>query len=381
MLYIRPGSQVRQLLTLLSIVGEFPVRSLHLLGNERVLKALVHKLTTAQEYCLPHTDTKLTTRLLTVSSNKSIRLYKAALPILNWLHPNMLDDYMTRSFNHHFPGNKYHIDRNHRVAESVAMFMRAGIESRPYTLPKLQNECITKLIPNTPCFYLAKDLKHLGEGEVNKTMFTRMVGTAFMGGKAFVVYNTRSNAMKWRGKGEHKTLFGIMDIARLNAGINERPAAILFGESEDVALRTLMESDKSMRPEFRFDIIYHHIYYVPMSGPGIRQLRMLAVPSLAERLLDMIFEPEERTYNRGMFEYDALVDGVHILSHLDGDIARLVRFKEAIQNQGGKFEVLCYPHQAEFISNYLGGNVGIKTINMDIVEAELGIERRNLLEE
>lgn len=39
MLYIRPGSQAQQLITLLSIVGEYPVRSLHLLGNERVYKA------------------------------------------------------------------------------------------------------------------------------------------------------------------------------------------------------------------------------------------------------------------------------------------------------------------------------------------------------
>ena len=91
MLYIRPGSQAQQLITLLSIVGEYPVRSLHLLGNERVYKALVHKLTTAQTYRLPQTETKMTTRLLTItgkSSNKTIRLYKSALPILDWIHPD-----------------------------------------------------------------------------------------------------------------------------------------------------------------------------------------------------------------------------------------------------------------------------------------------------
>ena len=67
MLYIRPGSQVRQLLTLLSFVGEYPFRSLHLLGNERVYKALVHKLTTVQTYRFPQAETELTTRLLTVT--------------------------------------------------------------------------------------------------------------------------------------------------------------------------------------------------------------------------------------------------------------------------------------------------------------------------
>ena len=67
MLYIRPGSQAQQLITLLSIVGEYPVRSLHLLGNERVYKALIHKLTTVQTYRLPQTETKMTTRLLTIT--------------------------------------------------------------------------------------------------------------------------------------------------------------------------------------------------------------------------------------------------------------------------------------------------------------------------
>lgn len=48
MQYFRPGSQLRQLITMLSIVGEYPVRSLYLLGNERAYKALVHKLTTPE---------------------------------------------------------------------------------------------------------------------------------------------------------------------------------------------------------------------------------------------------------------------------------------------------------------------------------------------
>lgn len=42
MQYFRPGSQLRQIITMLSIVGEYPIRSLCLLGNERAYKALVH---------------------------------------------------------------------------------------------------------------------------------------------------------------------------------------------------------------------------------------------------------------------------------------------------------------------------------------------------
>ena len=60
MQYFRPGSQLRQLITMLSIVGEYPIRSLYLLGNERAYKALVHKLTTPETFRIPQTETEMT---------------------------------------------------------------------------------------------------------------------------------------------------------------------------------------------------------------------------------------------------------------------------------------------------------------------------------
>ena len=39
---------------------------------------------------------------------------------------------------HHFPGDAAHRDRNHRVAEAVALCMSAGVEVLPYDLPRLQ---------------------------------------------------------------------------------------------------------------------------------------------------------------------------------------------------------------------------------------------------
>ena len=62
MQYFRPGSQLRQLITMLSIVGEYPIRSLYLLGNERAYKALVHKLTTPETFRIPQTETEMTTQ-------------------------------------------------------------------------------------------------------------------------------------------------------------------------------------------------------------------------------------------------------------------------------------------------------------------------------
>lgn len=383
MIHIRPGSQVYRLITLLSFVGEYPAASVHLLGNERVYKALIHKLTMPQLFRDSQTGTEITCRLLNISgkgSDKTIRLYKAALPILEWIHPDSYGYYMNAFWDHRFPGDAAHRERNHRVAEAAVLCMRSGIEVRPYLLPKLQNKQQRLVIPNHPVLYLAKDLKKVGESEMNKTMFTRMVGAVFSSGSCYAVYNTRGAAMKWSGMGEFKALNSLLDIGRLNTHIMKIDSAILLGESENIALRTLLESDKSRRLEFRFDAIYRHIYFIPMDSSGIRQLRILSVPDWKEKLLDLLFEPEVRSYDRGFFEYDACINGVYILSHLDGDLARLIRFREAMDVQNGPFEILCFPQQMPFLREYLGQLVRYKTIDIDSVEAELGPDRRNLFE-
>ena len=77
MIYLRKGSYAYNLVTLLSVIGEFPFRSLRLIGNERVLKALVKKLTTVQTFRRENSQTEMTCRLLTLtgkSNAKTIRL-------------------------------------------------------------------------------------------------------------------------------------------------------------------------------------------------------------------------------------------------------------------------------------------------------------------
>ncbi len=370
MIHIRPGSQTQTLIMLLSTVGEFPTRSLHLLGNERVYKALVHRLTSPETFRNSMTSEEMTVRLLTVTgkaSGKTVRLYKAALPILEWIGGK--EYYLSSFWNHKFPGDAAHKERNHRVAEAVAMCMRAGVAYRPYLLPTLQNWEIRFVIPKYPAFYLAKDIKRVGEEEINKTMFTRLTGALYTDGSCYAVYNTRNAVMKWHGKGEFKAMQNLVDISRLNAGISRVDSAVLFGESEKIALDTLLLSDKM---DFRFDSVYRHVHFIPLNEFGIRLLSLMLIPDWNAQLLDLLFDPEARSYNKGVFEYDAFVDGVYVLSHLDGDIARLIRFRDSVYNRAGRFEVLCYPDQVPFLREYLGPNVSIKTIGIDSVEAELG---------
>ena len=378
-----PGSQAWQLITLLSIVGEYPLGSRHLLGNKAVFKNLVHKLNRPQTFCNIETGDTMTCRLLSVSGddrNRNIRLCKVALPILEWISPECQSYYLNSFRKHNFSSSVSHRERNHRIGEVVTMCMRAGIEARPFLLPELQNEAFVRVIPSEAVMYPSKDLKRLSEDEMSKTSFTRMVGALFACGTCYAMYNTRSATMKWSGKGEFKARDSLRDLSNMNSEISIVNSAILIGQSGTVALNTILESDKSQKQEFRFDSVYDHIYFIPLNEDGIRQLRFLTVPDWKEKILNMLFDPEERSYNRGRFEYDAIVDGVYIYSYLDADIARLMRLHETLSALKRDVVVLCFAYQVSFLREYFGPMVELKVIDFDTVEDELGPDRRNLFE-
>ena len=113
-----------------------------------------------------------------------------------------------------------------------------------------------------------------------------------------------------------------------------------------------------------------------MNNDGIRLLRLLMLPDRNRKLLELLFDPETRSDYQGSFEYDAYINGIYILSHLDGDIARLIRFREALAAQPGlKAELVCFPFQTGFVREYLCGLAAIKTIDIGLVETELCHER------
>jgi len=376
---IRAGNHAYQLLQLLSVAGEIPPSILPLLGNKRVFENLIYKLESVQNIRFDKSGQVYRTKLIQVSGKKdtrTIRLYKKALDILNELHPGLLEWYLQAFKEHKFSGDVLHILRNHRVAESLALCMAAGIEFRPYALPILIKSGFAKTVPAAPSFYVARDLKKAGTGEENKTMFTRVTGALFNPGGCYAVYNTRSSLMKWNGLGEVKTAGNLLELARMNAGLDEIKSALLFGYNADIALKTMTESGRSRRPELRFNKIFPQIHFVPFNQYGVRLLKILTSPDWNEKLLTALFEPGQRSFNRASMECDAIVDNRVIISHLDSDIARLWRFRETLAYRASVSEitqadVICYPWQTEFLKSYLGELAGLRELEMEAVESVL----------
>ena len=105
MITVRPGSHVHRLLQLLSTAGEIPTSALSLLGNERVYLDLVHKLESIQDIRFARDGPIYHVRLIQVSGRKgerTIRLYRKGLIILDELHPGLFSWYMGAFKEHHF---------------------------------------------------------------------------------------------------------------------------------------------------------------------------------------------------------------------------------------------------------------------------------------
>lgn len=376
MLYIRPGTHALTLLQLLSVAGEFPVRALSILGSQRTLQELVHRLEDRHTIEVSWSGKQYCARLLSISGKRgpmrNIRLHKSALPILDELHPAALDYYLSAFRNHTFSGKRGEIARNHRVAETLAMMLASGIAMQPYLLPQLQTTRIEPTMGDRPCYYPSRIIKKLDGDSMNKTGFTRMTGLLLRQGVGFAVYNTRSAVMKWHGGGELKAMQQCEELARRNAGVDALNGAILFGQNGTVALETLMEARKAGYRDYRIDRIYPAVHFVPLEGAGKSLLRFLTIPALQARLRSVLFPPRLQINGFAECDCDAMDNGKYILSHLDGDLARLARFRLAAMEDGAhRFEAVCYPWQLAYVRPFLGERIALKVIDPSRIAAAL----------
>ena len=362
MIYLRPDTHLYRLLTLLTVVGEYPYRSLSLLGNRRVLTTLVRSMQQPQLVQVPNAS-PVSCRILSVSGRgayKTIRIHRSAFSLLCHLYPGALQTYLTVTRQHRFAGGPEHVGRSHRIAESAAMCMMAGIEIRP---PFLSPLCASSEWPSIsiPSFYLVRFLKQDFTG-LNKTIFTRITGMLLGPTQSYALYNARQSKMKWNGMGEFKALQLLRDVSFANTG-RASDSAVLFGASPD----SLMLSDAQ-----RFDSIYPNIHFVPLDRNGAALLRLLCLPHIQARLQSLLFPPNIR-YHGSQLECDAQIGNQYIFSYLDGNMARLLRFKEAALFYGAnrRYEVLCYPWQQPFVQSYMENVAAVHVMPMEQIQESI----------
>ena len=178
--------------------------------------------------------------------------------------------------------------------------------------------------------------------------------------------------MKWSGKGETKAMVNLKQLSIVNSGIDpDRLPVLFFGASQEVAFRSMLAMRKATNARSRFDMFYPRIHFVPLNQYGARFLKFISIPGWRVHLLELLFG-EDQIAKHVNFEYDAKLNGTYILSHLDSDLCRLNRFREAIIDEPDeKYEALCFEWQYDFVKKFLGDLAKVTVIRFDEVDKEL----------
>ena len=365
---MRKDSRLYRLISLLSVCGEYPVRSLHLLGNKRMYRKLVDECMQPITVRNPETAEAISLpRLFNLCGKgrlKSIRLYSGALPILKWIDEGEYYDIISNG--HNMPMNDQHLDRNHRVAEVLAVCRDAGIEIFPHNLPNFQRDEFDTIIPlRQPFFMPSRMLKWFGgDDAANKTNFTRLVGTLFIGETDYYVYNTRYTPMKWSGAGELKAKINVRTL--LQKPPFHEAYSMLFADSGEIAMDAYLATHKIKNSNYHFDQIFDKTHFIPLNEYGARFLRFFTVIGWHNYFKKLLLELDELP-KYGYYDHDDYTDGVYSLVWLNGDLRRLWAASEL----KGNLCVYCFDWQEDFVRSFLGDDVEILTVDFDKVEQRL----------
>lgn len=385
MIFIRDGTRVYRLLMLLACVGEYPMQSVCLLGNDRVWKRRIRELQRVQDFCLPQDGETVRFQMLTVSGKgklKTIRLHKSALPILKIVEPQAYDHYERFFGSHHFSGAPTHVTRNHRIAEIVAMCAAADIKVLPWETHDLHDAHTRYQNVEEPCCYLSRELKEFYEDEMAKTGFTRIAGTIVYPQGMYAVYNTRDEPMLWRGRGEEKAQILLSGIFRDGRFRHDADDAILFGNDFRTAAASLQDAFARRHLKERLDKIYAHLHFIPMNDFGVKLLQIITMEDWERKLRRACYGNERaNTLPRGL-EHDAYINDEYHFSHLDGDLCRLILFRRSLRRwPEEKYVLACYPEQVSYLKEYLGDywdqdNLRVEQISLDILHTHLRREKK-----
>ena len=342
MIHFEKGTVAWRLVEVISVCGEYPYRSLCILGNERELRKRVKQMSEPQKYRFENGGPDVECCALTLSGKgrmKNIRLKKEALPLLREI--GTADSYLRRFPPGSFRGDISHIDRTHRNAEITAMCYMAGVT--------VTEGSETLLAGGGQSFFmLAKGVKSDGLDSVNKTGFTRLSGVLYCGNVKYAVYNTRDRAMRWDGGGEQKVCEQLHADAHYGFG-----GAIVFCKDLQTGLKVYRQ-EYIKNSALRLSGIYYFCRFFTFNPTGITSLRMFTVPDWYRRIRAKVFVNSSGAgwkFGNGTEFYDVFDGETYWLLFADGDFRRLQELTE--NSKHAKTAVVGVGSHTDFLHEHL----------------------------
>ena len=325
MIHFEKGTVAWRLIEVISVCGEYPYRSLCILGNERELRKRVKQMCEPQKYRFEKAGPDVECCALTLSGKgrmKNIRLRKEAFPLLRQI--GTADSYLRRFPPGSFRGDYSHIDRTHRNAEIIAMCYMAGVTVMEGSETLLAGD-------GQSFFMLAKGVKSDGIDGINKTGFTRLSGVLYCGDVKYAVYNTRDRAMRWDGGGEQKVCEQLHADFHYSFG-----GAIVFCRDLQTGFKVYRQ-EHIKNSALRLTGVYGICRFFTFDGTGITSLRMFCLPDWYDRVRKTVFANcslPHSSYGQPAAFYDASDEENYLLLFADGNFGRLQEFMDRVNAAG-----------------------------------------------
>lgn len=360
-----------------ALAGSFPWKSLNLIPGSHTMVLRTIRGLRDEGYLIVKDK----------GEQKTLKIAKKALSILDTVRPGLYDYYMFNSENHTSRGAPAKdkatqfqlIARKHRMAETYCMCnmidSRLLFAEKPRLSIKYSNKDLSGWL-DAPIFYNSREIKGIDPEQQHKTEFSRITGLLISLGGCYNVYNVHNGLIKWNQYGENKAKVLTSDIINANFssvfganGMYKSDAAIMLAKDFSAAKAFLSSSgsrpDKNGFELISFDNTYPDIYLVPLDMYGALQLKILTFPDWHKRLMDCLFEDYNPNFYSAV-DCDNFINGKYVLSVLDGNIARLRRFNQAIyEKTSSEFEIICFPWQTETVKDILDFDINILEVGVD----------------
>ena len=379
-IHLNANCQAFEILKVVAIVGEFPLHRLGMLGNRRMYRATVARMTEEQTYLNDYTKETVTAKVLTIvgkGKRRGIRLLKGAETLLKWT--NLYEYYDTIFGQNNFSGGEKHRDRNFKIAETLAMCRGAGFAYNPAHIPDLAegSETLPVEFEEQPCFYTARAIKGDKDYEMKETVFTRATGAFFFNGQFTTLYNIGGDMAKLWENSEAKMKDNLFIINRNNGGgfLEKSPACIMFTENEMHVVNTLRyvyNKRANKHKDYTQSSFYRHVYAIPLSSDGMRILRLFHLGDWQEILARKIC-PKERGWLTTDNRFAVDNGKTFYYNFLDCDVASLLYMKKQMKKGTQVDAIVCFEHQIPFIQELFSKKINIRCFSIDTVEKILGL--------
>jgi hypothetical protein len=370
------GSYASRIIYYVALAVVFPWQSLHLIpGSHQIILRVISQL--KENGYIVVSDK---------GAQKSIKIAKKAIDILDTVKPGLKDYYMFNSENHTSRGaaagdkatKLQMLSRKHKVGETYCMCSMAGTRILFNEKPELQivysNKCLDDYL-DAPLFYNSREIKSVDPEQRHKTEFSRIIGLIISRGGCYNVYNINKGLIKWNQYGENKAKVLTNDIITSNFSESDVDTShIKSGEAimfaKDFSAAETFLASKGSRPDgngfelISFDNTYQDIYLIPLDMYGALQLKVITTPGWRKILLACVFGIDRSPDSS--VDCDAYIEDTFCLTLFDGNIARLRRFNQSIYEKGPQhFKILCFPFQTETIKSILDFEIEIQEVEVE----------------